>query len=301
MASGRPLTVLAQSAGPPAAKPVGRWILSKSASGIRASDAGIELLRGTGWVFTSAVFADFSLDLEFRLVESGTRASVYVRAWPGERPSYGSYSVNLSDAVSGSAPLAGITSGNRQLAPDATQTVARRAALENLGAWQKLTIVCNGKSMRVTLNGTLVDQLGDVLAVEGVLGLAADAGRVELRSIEVREFDPPPLPDLRADPERGIYDPSMDRFVVGPRVKREVHARYTPGAMLRRIQGMVTMKALVLTDGTIGDVRVTKGLDREQDRAAVEALRQWLFTPATREGTPVKALVEVEMAFSQQK
>jgi len=71
--------------------------------------------------------------------------------------------------------------------------------------------------------------------------------------------------------------------------------------MLRRIQGMVTMKALVLTDGTIGDVRVTKGLDREQDRAAVEALRQWLFTPATREGTPVKALVEVEMAFSQQK
>ena len=107
--------------------PAGRWIV-ESARGIRATEAGVELRQGAGWVFTSAIFADFTLDLEFRIIDHGTRASLFVRAFPLERPTYGSYSINLSDAVGGTTPLGSIASGKRDLIADVAVTEARRAA-----------------------------------------------------------------------------------------------------------------------------------------------------------------------------
>ena len=70
--------------------------------------------------------------------------------------------------------------------------------------------------------------------------------------------------------------------------------------MKSKIEGIVEMEAVVLTDGTVGEVRVVRSLDKQfgLDDAAVEALKKWRFTPARREGIAVPVLVTVEMTFT---
>jgi TonB family protein len=288
-----PASAAAQESPAPVA-PVNSWIQSKSASGIRASEAGIELRRGKGWIFTSALYADFALDVEFRIVDQGTQARLFVRAYPGDVPGAGSYSINLSDAVEGSAALASINSGRR----DASATIeARRSSMRAVGEWQRLEVTCRGRSLQVSLNGSPIDAVDDVVPVEGVLGLAPNTGRLELRGLRLREYSPPAPPDLVADPGRGLYEPDH-KSVSPPKLTKEFKPNYTASAMARKIQGVVRLKAVVLKDGTIGEVRVTRTLDRELDREAIAVIKKWRFSPALRDGSPVEVLVEIEMSFT---
>jgi len=54
----------------------------------------------------------------------------------------------------------------------------------------------------------------------------------------------------------------------------------------------------VLTDGTVGDVKVTKPLDPGLDAEAVRTVRQWTFAPGTKDGQAVPVQVMVEMTFT---
>ena len=67
-----------------------------------------------------------------------------------------------------------------------------------------------------------------------------------------------------------------------------------------RIEGIVVTEAVVLTDGSVGDVTVVRSLDSELglDQRAVAALKQWVFRPGTRNGKPERVLVTVEMHFT---
>jgi periplasmic protein TonB len=91
-----------------------------------------------------------------------------------------------------------------------------------------------------------------------------------------------------------------DAGVVGPRVLKEVKPQYTGDAMRAKIQGVVTVEAVVLPNGTVGSAHVTRSLDRTfgLDEEAVKAVRRWLFAPATRFGQPISILIEVELTFT---
>ena len=88
--------------------------------------------------------------------------------------------------------------------------------------------------------------------------------------------------------------------VTVPRIVREVKPQYTIEAKKAKIQGSVWLQAVVLKDGTVGDVTVTKSLDSVYglDDEAVKALKQWLFAPGTKDQQPVAVQVEVEMTFT---
>jgi protein TonB len=79
---------------------------------------------------------------------------------------------------------------------------------------------------------------------------------------------------------------------------KEVKPKYTDGAMRRKMQGVVEVAAVVLEDGTVGDVKVTKPLDEELDQQAVAAAKQWTFKPGTVDGKPVKVQVTIELSFT---
>jgi periplasmic protein TonB len=85
-----------------------------------------------------------------------------------------------------------------------------------------------------------------------------------------------------------------------PTVVRSVKASYTAAAMEARIEGMVLLDAVVLADGKVGDVTVTRSLDMEYglDTQAVEAIKQWLFKPGTKDGKAVAVRVTIEMRFT---
>jgi TonB family protein len=93
-------------------------------------------------------------------------------------------------------------------------------------------------------------------------------------------------------------------YKVGPGVSspvllKGVKPKYTEGAMRRKVQGLVEVAAVVLPNGTVGDVRVTKSLDEELDRQAVAAAKQWTFKPGTKDGKPVAVQVTIELTFTK--
>lgn len=63
--------------------------------------------------------------------------------------------------------------------------------------------------------------------------------------------------------------------------------------------GTVLVQALVLEDGSVGDVRVVNSIPM-LDEAAVACVRQWRFKPARSAGKPVAVWVAVPVRFSRQ-
>jgi TonB family protein len=70
--------------------------------------------------------------------------------------------------------------------------------------------------------------------------------------------------------------------------------------MRAKVQGSVLVEAVVLPDGTVGDVRVVRSLDNVfgLDQEALKAAKQWKFVPGTRFGQPVAVLVTIELTFT---
>ena len=87
--------------------------------------------------------------------------------------------------------------------------------------------------------------------------------------------------------------------VTVPTPIREVKPDYTAAAMDARIEGKVSLDLVVLDDGKVGDVKVTQSLDMEYglDTQAVEAAKQWLFKPGTKDGKAVAVRVAMDMTF----
>jgi TonB family protein len=85
-----------------------------------------------------------------------------------------------------------------------------------------------------------------------------------------------------------------------PRIIRQVKPAYTVDAMRAHITGSVFLECVVETDGSVGPVRVRRSLDAVNglDEEAVKAAKQWRFTPAMKDGMPVRMLVQIELTFS---
>lgn len=90
-----------------------------------------------------------------------------------------------------------------------------------------------------------------------------------------------------------------DPGVTVPKVIFEVKPQYTPEALKARIEGALWLTTVVRTDGTPGDIEVTKSLDKEYglDQQAVDALRQWRFEPGRKDGKPIPVSITIETRF----
>jgi protein TonB len=74
-------------------------------------------------------------------------------------------------------------------------------------------------------------------------------------------------------------------------------AEYSEDARKAQLSGKVVLSVVVEADGTTSNITVTKALGMGLDQKAVEAVRQWMFKPATMAGKPVRARVNVEVGF----
>jgi TonB family protein len=92
-------------------------------------------------------------------------------------------------------------------------------------------------------------------------------------------------------PGNGISSPSL---------LRQVEPKYTSDAMRAKIQGDVELEVVILPNGTVGDVRITKSLDDKfgLDQEAIKAAKQWLFKAGVdRSGQPQPVLVTLILSF----
>lgn len=86
--------------------------------------------------------------------------------------------------------------------------------------------------------------------------------------------------------------------IKSPVLTKQVHPTYTGAAKDRGIQGSVEVDAVILKDGTVGDVTVTKSLDDDLDQQTIKAIKQWTFKPGTKDGDPVNVRVNIELTFT---
>jgi periplasmic protein TonB len=102
-------------------------------------------------------------------------------------------------------------------------------------------------------------------------------------------------PGVGAGPP-GIY-PAGLRGVTIPRVIYNPEPSFSDEARKAKVQGMVTLLLVVGTDGHTYDIHLRQSLGMGLDEKAIEAVRTWLFRPATLNGQPVATQIEVEVDF----
>lgn len=93
-----------------------------------------------------------------------------------------------------------------------------------------------------------------------------------------------------------VYD--LGPGVTPPRVIKQVNPRYSTDHGVRAV-GTVTIALVVSSKGVPREPRVVKGLEKAIDDSAIEAVKQWRFAPAERDGKPIAVRVSVEIEFHE--
>jgi TonB family protein len=83
-----------------------------------------------------------------------------------------------------------------------------------------------------------------------------------------------------------------------PVLIHRVQPVYPVAARKARIEGIVIMEGIVTASGGVEEVRVLQSVDPLLDAAAVRAVQQWKYEPATLEGKPVRVCLTLTAAFS---
>ena len=85
--------------------------------------------------------------------------------------------------------------------------------------------------------------------------------------------------------------------VSAPRATYKPDPEYSPEARQAKYQGTVVLSLVVAPDGRAHGLRVVRSLGMGLDEKAIEAVRQWRFEPARKDGKPVAVAVDVEVNF----
>jgi len=77
--------------------------------------------------------------------------------------------------------------------------------------------------------------------------------------------------------------------ILNPFPLRKVEPQYTEQARKAGLQGSVIVRVEVRPDGTVApdNISVVQGLGTELDEMAIEAVKQWIFKPAYKDGKPI--------------
>jgi len=73
---------------------------------------------------------------------------------------------------------------------------------------------------------------------------------------------------------------------------------YPEFARKAEIEGLVTVTIVIDTAGNVVDARILKSLHQMLDEAAINAIRQWKFTPAMQRDKPVNVRMDVPIKFA---
>ncbi len=82
-----------------------------------------------------------------------------------------------------------------------------------------------------------------------------------------------------------------------PQRVRHVQPVYPPIAQSARIEGIVIIEATIGEDGQVVNARVLRSVPL-LDQAALEAVRQWQYTPTLLNGVPVPVIMSVTVQFT---
>ena len=95
--------------------------------------------------------------------------------------------------------------------------------------------------------------------------------------------------ELKESTDKGLLTAPVATIKVDP--------AYPPDVLRDKVEGTVTLYAVIRADGTVDDIKVLDSLDSRLDETAVRALAHWHFRPGTKNGEPVALEAVVQIPF----
>jgi TonB family protein len=85
--------------------------------------------------------------------------------------------------------------------------------------------------------------------------------------------------------------------VSAPAPLRKIDPKYPPTLINEHVEGEVVLYAVIRRDGSVDSIQLVHGIDEQLDANAMQALSQWKFRPATKQGVPVELEAIVHIPF----
>lgn len=104
---------------------------------------------------------------------------------------------------------------------------------------------------------------------------------------------PPPPPPPPTQPVR------VGGNIKPPQKLKHINPVYPPIAQSARVQGIVIIEATIGPGGAVQDAKILRSVPL-LDQAALDAVRQWQFTPTLLNGVPVPVIMTVTVQFTLQ-
>jgi hypothetical protein len=168
------------------------WVVENTTANNFTVTSGVLRVEGpSGWIRTERQFTDFSARLQFRFLtadaDSGvffrtTGATQFMRGWPNN-----GYQVQVRNPATQSRLPAvgglfrhGMPPGEIAFDQPLVEKLTR-----GTGEWQDLAFTVAGETLTVRFNGTEVTRAANIVRQAGYIGLQAEVGALEFRSIEI--------------------------------------------------------------------------------------------------------------------
>jgi protein TonB len=81
-----------------------------------------------------------------------------------------------------------------------------------------------------------------------------------------------------------------------PKKLKDIKPTYPDIAKQARVQGIVILECTISPQGKVTDVKILRGIPL-LDQAAVDAVKQWVYTPTLLNGVPVPVIMTVTVNF----
>ncbi len=122
-------------------------------------------------------------------------------------------------------------------------------------------------------------------------GKEEEATRVEERLHEIRQAQTTPS---QLNFESALH---VGGDVSSPTLVTKVEPEYSARAKAARVSGVVRLQVIIGTDGRVHEAQTIQGLGFGLDEKAIDAVRQWTFSPGTKNGQPVNVVASIEVNF----
>ena len=133
----------------------------------------------------------------------------------------------------------------------------------------------------------------------GVVGAFGDSNKIgELLSTIIPPPRPPapPTPKPTETSTKANGPVRVSQGVQDAKLLRRIVPVYPPLAITAHVQGTVHLLGVISKDGTIRDLQVVSGHPLLV-RAALDAVRQWVYAPTLLSGEPVEVLAPIDVNF----
>jgi protein TonB len=109
----------------------------------------------------------------------------------------------------------------------------------------------------------------------------------------------PGVVEAPPEPPRVVAPYRTGGVIQQPRRIRDVPPAYPMPARMTKVEGVVIIEAIISTTGEVQDARILKSVPL-LDQAALDAVRQWRYTPSLLNGIPVPVVFTVTVQFRLQ-